>query len=203
VAEDLITRGLKDLIGGAATAGGVGQLLGMMKGLDDKLGRLERMFNGSLGSWDRERVRAVQFQTYVRPEDYPDEIICHMQTGQVGTGAPAKIATLTPRGKMRVAHVEFALEYQAGAVPTAQVSTLGLVWHISGGIDFDICCLAVSGSQPFASIDLPIPYPSRSSLGGLLGTQNEPMTRKQIEIWLEGPVRTHRFSILYFDRVDP
>lgn len=201
--DDILTRGVKDMIAGAATAGGMGQLLQAIERLDGRLAHIEKGITGSIGSWEMTRLADVQFQTYERAQYYPDELIVFSLTGQeCFGGVPERIATLNPVGHMRIAHVEFGIEFEdVVPLPMDQfISTLSLVWRISAGVAFDIAFLAVSRQSPYAAINFPMPYPTRSYLGGQFGARDEPLTRRSLELWIAAPAgRPHSLKVMYFD----
>lgn len=190
--DDLITKGLKNMIGGAATAGGVGQLLQYLERLDGRLAHLEKTFTGAIGSWDQNRIRDVQFNTFTRPHDWPDIVQVASWT-DVPTGAPGAFP-IVPRGRVRVLAVTLAANFgHSGAVTNMQIR-----WQTTGGAP-PLASLSVSGVCPFASIVFPEPFPSSTANPA----RAEALDRRTIEYELYGAgANISTIQVYYIDRTD-
>jgi len=194
--DDLITKGLKNIVGGAATAGGVGQLLQYLERLDGRLAHLEKTFTGSIGSWDQERLASVQFQTYPKYQSWPS--LLKVFSMFVPGGGPYPV-TIRPTGNnLRVCGASLSLQSRAGALADegaqADITALGFFPN-------RILRLEVVPSTPHASIMFVEPYPSISAVPFGGGTRETNITGIGIDVYgsVVNPASVATIQVFYFD----
>lgn len=152
--DDLITQGVKNMIAGAATAGGMGQLIQYLERLDGRLAHLEKTFTGAIGTWDQERFKSVRFSTAYDP--FTDPVVMKWRpVFYVGPIAGA-FYTLPVVRKSRI--IGWNVKQDSGAAGTHDIT-------LRRGPN-DLITASVTPTTPSISYFFPIPYPSDDGLPG-------------------------------------
>jgi hypothetical protein len=154
MSDDLITKGLKNIVTGAATAGGVGQLLQYLERLDGRLAHLERTFTGTVGTWDQERFKSVQFSTSYNP--FSDTVIMKWRPVFYVGPIVGGFYSLPVARKSRI--VGCNVRQDSGAAGTHDIT-------LRRGPN-DLMAASVTPVTPSVSYMFPIPYPSDDGLPG-------------------------------------
>jgi len=158
--ENAIDKAFKNIVGNAAEAGGIGRVIDLIADLDEQMRLFNKRYNGTVGGQAIEQLHSAQFQTYHRPNDFPDKIrVAGYSHCPDNAGIIAM--PIVPTGKARIVAVSLAAEPNH----TMDISMLEVRWQDPIGL-WALATLSVSGFSPFASITFPEPFPTSTSLPG-------------------------------------